>query len=208
MKVLAINPGSTSTKIALFDDEICLLSRNVAHDAARLAQFARVSDQLSYRKQTIEEVLAEEGADLDGLAAVVGRGGGLIAMEGGTYEIDAKLLEDARMGANGVAHPAQLGSQLADEFARVHGARAFVVNPPDVDELQEVARITGVRGVYRTVHLHALNLKETAIRHAASMGRSYEDCNFIVAHIGGGISVSAHRSGKMVDGSLLPDADR
>lgn len=200
MKVLAINPGSTSTKIALFDDEICLLSRNVAHDAARLAQFARVSDQLSYRKQTIEEVLAEEGADLDGLAAVVGRGGGLIAMEGGTYEIDAKLLEDARMGANGVAHPAQLGSQLADEFARVHGARAFVVNPPDVDELQEVARITGVRGVYRTVHLHALNLKETAIRHAASMGRSYEDSNFIVAHIGGGISVSAHRSGKMVDG--------
>ncbi len=200
MKVLAINPGSTSTKVALFQDGGCALSRNVAHDAARLAAFGSVSEQLPYRKQTVEALLAEEGADLAGLDAVVGRGGGLIAMEGGTYEIDAKLLEDARVGANGVAHPAQLGSQLADEFAREYGARAFVVNPPDVDELQEVARITGIRGVYRNVHLHALNLKETAIRHAASLGRAYEECNFVVCHIGGGISVSAHRAGKMVDG--------
>lgn len=200
MKILAINPGSTSTKVALFDGGACVLSRNVAHDASRMAEFAEVSAQLPYRKQTIEALLSEEGADLAALDAVVGRGGGLLPMEGGTYEIDEKLLADARAGANGVAHPAQLGSQLADEFAREHGARAFVVNPPDVDELQEVARITGIRGVYRTVHLHALNLKETAIRHAVSLGRSYEDCNFIVCHIGGGISVSAHRGGKMVDG--------
>lgn len=200
MKILAINPGSTSTKVALFDGDACLLSRNVAHDAARLAEFSDVSAQLPYRKQTIEALLAEEGADLAGLDAVVGRGGGLLPMEGGTYEIDGKLLEDARVGANGVAHPAQLGSQLADEFARATGARAFVVNPPDVDELQEVARITGIRGVYRNVHLHALNLKETAIRHAAALGRPYEDCNFVVCHIGGGISVSAHRAGRMIDG--------
>lgn len=200
MKILAINPGSTSTKVALFEGDVCLLSRNVAHDAARLAEFASVSDQLPYRKQTIEALLAEEGADLSGLAAVVGRGGGLLPMEGGTYEVDERLLRDARIGANGVAHPAQLGSQLADEFAREHGVRAFVVNPPDVDELQEVARITGIRGVYRNVHLHVLNLKETAIRHAASLGRPYEECNFVVCHIGGGVSVSAHRKGKMVDG--------
>ena len=200
MKVLAINPGSTSTKIALFEDDACLLSRNVAHDAAQLAAFDTISAQLPYRKQTIEALLAEENADLSGLDAVVGRGGGLIAMEGGTYEIDAKLLEDARTGANGVAHPAQLGSLLADEFAREAGARAFVVNPPDVDELQEVARITGIRGVYRTVHLHALNLKETAIRHAATLGKSYGDCRLVVCHIGGGVSVSAHREGKMIDG--------
>lgn len=200
MKILAINPGSTSTKVALFQNGECELSRNVAHDAVRLAEFADVTDQLPYRKQTIEALLAEEGADLSGLGAVVGRGGGLLPMEGGTYVVDEKLLHDARVGANGVAHPAQLGSQLADEFAREHGAQAFVVNPPDVDELQEVARITGIRGVYRNVHLHALNLKETAIRHAASLGRAYEDCNFIVCHIGGGVSVSAHRRGKMVDG--------
>ena len=200
MKILAINPGSTSTKVALFQNGECELSRNVAHDAARLAEFAEVPDQLPYRKQTIEALLVEEGADLSGLDAVVGRGGGLLPMEGGTYVVDEKLLHDARVGANGVAHPAQLGSQLADEFAREHGAQAFVVNPPDVDELQEVARITGIRGVYRNVHLHALNLKETAIRHAASLGRAYEDCNFIVCHIGGGVSVSAHRRGKMVDG--------
>lgn len=200
MKILAINPGSTSTKVALFDGDTCLLSRNVAHDSARLAEFSDVSAQLPYRKQTIEALLSEEGADLAGLDAVVGRGGGLLPMEGGTYEIDEKLLEDARVGANGVAHPAQLGSQLADEFARAAGARAFVVNPPDVDELQEVARITGIRGVYRNVHLHALNLKETAIRHAAALGRAYEDCNFVVCHIGGGISVSAHQAGRMIDG--------
>ena len=171
-KILAINPGSTSTKIALFQGEECLYSKNVSHDAAELDKFRNLTEQLPYRRDMILSLLKEAGITLDDVDVFVGRGGGLLAMEGGTYEIDAKLLEDARMGANGVAHPAQLGSQLADEFARVHGARAFVVNPPDVDELQEVARITGVRGVYRTVHLHALNLKETAIRHAASMGRS------------------------------------
>ena len=200
MKVLAINPGSTSTKVALFDDGTCLLSKNVAHDTAKLAEFGDISEQLPYRKQTILDVLTAEGACLDGLAAVVGRGGGLIAMAGGTYEIDDVLLNDARRGANGVSHPAQLGSQLAAEFAAEHGAAAFVVNPPDVDELQERARITGIKGVYRTVHLHALNLKETAIRHAASLGKRYEDCNFVVCHIGGGISVSAHKAGRMIDG--------
>ena len=98
--------------------------------------------------------------------------------------------------ANGVQHPAQLGSQLAHEFASAHGKRAFVVNPPDTDELCDEARMTGIKGVYRHVHLHALNLKETAIRHATSQGKRYEDCNFIVCHIGGGISISAHRAAR------------
>lgn len=200
MRVFAINPGSTSTKVALFDNETCLFSQNVSHDASELAKFSDISDQLPYRKQTILDVLAAEHVNLDGVDAVVGRGGGLIAMEGGTYVIDETLLDHARRGANGVSHPAQLGSQLAHEFAAQLGAQAFVVNPPDVDELQEIARVTGIKGVYRTVHLHALNLKETAIRHAATLGKRYEECNFIVCHIGGGISVSAHRGGRMVDG--------
>ena len=98
-------------------------------------------------------------------------------------------------------HPAQLGSQLAHEFARFSGNKpAFVVNPPDTDELCDDARMTGIRGVYRNVHLHALNLKETAIRHAATLGKHYEDCDFIVCHIGGGISISAHKHGHMIDG--------
>ena len=200
MKVFTINPGSTSTKIALFEDENCLFSKNVAHAAEVLAQYTGISDQLPYRMETIQALLAENGVSLDGIDAVVGRGGGLIAMEGGTYQVDALILDHATRGANGVRHPAQLGPQLAKLFADQYHVPAFVVNPPDVDELQEVARVTGIKGVNRIIHLHALNLKETAIRHAAKLGRDYEACNFVVCHIGGGVSVSAHRAGRMVDG--------
>ena len=111
------------------------------------------------------------------------------------------LLDHARNFANGVVHPASLGSLLAHEFAEIYGAKAMVVNPPDVDELQDLARMTGIKGVNRIIHLHALNLKETAIRHSKSvLHKKYEQCNYVVCHIGGGISVSAHRQGRMVDG--------
>lgn len=199
-KIFTINPGSTSTKIALFEGGKCLFSKNVAHDAGKLAEFRAISDQMAYRKETILQQLRENHVSLDGIDAVVGRGGGLIAMEGGTYLIDELILDHARRGANGVQHPAQLGPQLAYEFAQQYGVNAYVVNPPDVDELQDVARMTGIKGVNRIIHLHALNLKETAIRHAHAMGRKYEDCRFVVCHIGGGVSVSAHTSGKMIDG--------
>lgn len=201
MKIFAINPGSTSTKIALIDGENTLFSKNVAHDANKLAEFDGISAQLPYRKETILNLLAEDHVTLDDVDAFVGRGGGLLAMEGGVYEVDELLLDHATRGANGVQHPAQLGPQLANEFAQQYHKPAFVVNPPDVDELQDLARMTGLAGVYRNVHLHALNLKETAIRHAQSMGKKYEDCNFVVCHIGGGISVSAHKQGRMVDGN-------
>lgn len=200
MKIFTINPGSTSTKIALFEDEKCVFSKNVSHDAQTLSEFDNISAQLPYRKDTIMNLLAEGGQTLEGADAFVGRGGGLLPMEGGTYEVSDLLLDHAVRGANGVAHPAQLGPQLASAFAKEYGGKAYVVNPPDVDELQDLARMTGIRGVNRTVHLHALNLKETAIRHAKTLGRRYEECRFIVCHIGGGISISAHRFGKMVDG--------
>jgi butyrate kinase len=198
--IFTINPGSTSTKIALFEDDKPLYSQNVTHDAQTLAEFPLIIDQLPYRKTLIEQFLKENRVPLDKINAWVGRGGGLLAMEGGTYEVDDLLLEHARKGINGVQHPANLGSLLASEFAKEFNARAFVVNPPDVDELHDLARLTGIKGVYRSVHLHALNLKETAIRHAMSLGKKYEECNFVVCHIGGGISVSAHRLGKMIDG--------
>ena len=200
-RVLVINPGSTSTKVGLFEGVRCVFSENVAHAADRLAGFAGISDQLAYRRDTILEMLAAHGVDLDSVDAFVGRGGGLLPLPGGTYAVNQTMLAHARAGANGVQHPAQLGPQLAHEFAQAHGKPAFVVNPPDTDELSDLARMTGVRGVYRHVHLHALNLKETAIRHAASLGRAYEDCDFVVCHIGGGISVSAHAHGRMVDGN-------
>lgn len=201
MKILTINPGSTSTKVAVFEDKEAIYIANVAHNADELAKYENISDQLGYRKMTILKLFEENNVDLTGLDAVVGRGGGLMAVEGGTYEINDTLLDHARCGANGVQHPANLGSQIAHEFAVKYNCPGFVVNPPDTDELIPEARITGIKGVYRNVHLHALNLKETAIQHAASIGKRYEDCSFVVCHIGGGISISAHRNGRMIDGN-------
>ncbi len=199
--ILAINPGSTSTKIALFQNETCLFSKNVSHDAGELEKLGHMSNQLAYRKETILNLLKEAGIDLSKVDVFVGRGGGLLAVEGGVYDINEVLLDHAKNCANGIIHPATLGSQLADAFAGEYGARAMVVNPPDVDEYQDLARLTGVKGVYRISHLHALNLKETAIHHCKTvLNKKYEDCNFVVCHIGGGISVSAHRKGRMIDG--------
>lgn len=200
-KIFAINPGSTSTKLALFQGVNCLFSANVSHEASVLNEFNEIIDQLQYRKETIDKILANNKISLQEVDAYVGRGGGLVAVEGGTYEVNDILLDHARRGANGVSHPAQLGSLLANTYAVVYGKPAYVVNPPDTDELMDVARLTGVKNVYRNVHLHALNLKETAIRHSEKMGRKYEECNYIVCHIGGGVSVSAHRFGKMIDGN-------
>ncbi len=199
-KIFTINPGSTSTKIALFEGETEIFSKNVSHDAKSLAAFPAISDQFSYRRDMIAKLLEENGISLSGVDAVVGRGGGLLPLEGGTYEIDDLVLEHSKKGANGVQHPAMLGPRLAREFADLYQAKAYIVNPPDVDELQDLARMTGIKGVYRVIHLHALNLKEVAIRHSARSGTAYEDCSYIVCHIGGGISVSAHRKGRMIDG--------
>ena len=200
-RILVINPGSTSTKVGVFEGDRSLFTKTVDHDAEKLAEFPDITSQLPYRRETILEALKENDIDLADIDAFVGRGGGLLPMEGGTYAENDVMLDHARCGANGVQHPAPLGSQLAQEFADAAGGKpAFVVNPPDTDELCDEARMTGIKGVYRHVHLHALNLKETAIRHAASQGKRYEQCNYVVCHIGGGISISAHRAGKMIDG--------
>ncbi len=201
VRVFAINPGSTSTKVALFEDEKCLFSKTVRHSSEEPARFSTLAEQLPFRAKAISDMLGENDIQLTNVDAFVGRGGGLLPMEGGVYEVGDLILEHSISGANGVTHPANLGPTLARRFAEVNGARAFVVNPPDTDELCDEARMTGIKGVYRHVHLHALNLKETAIRHAASMGRAYENCRFVVCHIGGGISVSAHDHGRMVDGN-------
>jgi butyrate kinase len=200
-RILTINPGSTSTKIALFQNDEEIFNINITHAAEEMAKYKEINDQMPYRKKMIEDVLKDHNISLDELSAVVGRGGGLIAVEGGVYEINDILLEHAINSENGVKHPAQLGPQLAKEFSNLAGCPAYVVNPPDTDERIPYARMTGIKGVYRNVHLHALNLKETAIRHAKIMGKNYEECNFVVCHIGGGISVSAHEKGRMIDGN-------
>ena len=200
-RILTVNPGSTSTKVGCFEGEKELFTVNVSHEAEKLKEFESISAQLPYRKETILAALKEANIDLSTIDAFVGRGGGLLAVEGGTYEVNDVLLDHARRGANGVQHPAQLGSQIAHEFAAQYGKPCFVVNPPDTDEMQEIARVTGIKGVNRMIHLHALNLKETAIRHSKEvLGKKYEECNYVVCHIGGGVSVSAHRKGRMIDG--------
>ena len=206
-KILAINPGSTSTKVALFKGEEKVFSMNVAHAAEDLAKFKEVSDQLEFRLGMIRDMLKEDGADLSGMDAVVGRGGGLMAVAGGVYEINDVLYDHAVRGANGVQHPAQLGPQIAKAFAEEYGGRAFVVNPPDTDELIPVARMTCIKGLLRHVHGHALNQKETAIVHSKKMGVKYEDMNYVVCHIGGGTSITAHQKGKMIDGNDIVGGD-
>lgn len=205
-RVFAINPGSTSTKIALFEGDKAVFSKNVSHDAEKLKEFKEISDQFDYRRETILEELKKAGQTLEGVDAFSARGGGLVNVEGGVYEIGDKLLEHARVGLT-IKHPAMLGAQLAVAFAQEYGGQAYVVNPPDVDEFTDVARMTGLKGIYRESRIHALNQKEIGIRYAAQVGKRYEELNLIICHIGGGISVTAHRLGKMVDSNDIANGD-
>lgn len=205
-KVFAINPGSTSTKIAIFEGTQTVFSKNVSHDAEKLKEFREIRDQFEYRKETILEELRAAGQTLEGVDAFSARGGGLVNVEGGVYQIGEKLLEHARTCFT-VKHPATLGAQLAAAFAEEYGGQAFVVNPPDVDEFTDVARVTGLKGIYRESRIHALNQKEIGIRYAEKQGKRYEDLNLIICHIGGGISVTAHKQGKMVDSNDIANGD-
>lgn len=200
-KIFVINPGSTSTKLALFENDTCLYSKTISHDAAVLKQFNSVNEQLPYRRNIILQSLSENNLTLQNVDAFVGRGGSVYPLVSGVYDVDALILEHTKAAVGGVEHPANLGIQLAAEFQKLYGGKCYTVNPPQVDEFQDLARITGIKGIFRSSHLHALNLKETAIRHANTHGKQYKDCNFIVCHIGGGISISAHNHGQMIDGN-------
>ncbi|MDD3920004.1 MAG: butyrate kinase [Eubacteriales bacterium] len=206
-KILVINPGSTSTKIALFENEECLLETSIFHDAPVLLRFPTANDQLQYRTEVIKNYLKENHVSLTDIDAFVGRGGSSYSVSSGTYAITDKLIEDTKACKGGVDHPANLGVQLAKEFCDEFGGQMFTVDPPDVDELCDLARITGIAGVYHRATMHTLNLKGTARAYAASIGKKYEDCNLIVCHIDGGISVSAHAHGKMVDGNDIAGGD-
>ena len=200
-RILVINPGSTSTKLSVFENGTCLLTEDTFHDSSLLLTFPTINDQLPYRMQVTREFLSRAGVSVGSIDAIVGRGGGCCAIPGGVYAIDERLVRDTREARGGLYHASMLGVQMAAELGRETGALTLMMDPPVVDELCDLARVTGVRGVYRTAISHALNLKETARRHAASLGRRYEDCNLIVCHIDGGISVTAHQRGRMIDGN-------
>lgn len=204
-KVFVINPGSTSTKIAYFEDEKKLFETSVFHDAPELAKYPTVIDQFPYRKQLILDFIKENKIDLTGVDAIVGRGGSSYSVHSGVYEITDLLIRDTEAGKGGVRHPSNLGPRLAKELQEIYGGRIFIVDSPMTDEFEEVARITGIPGMYRRSHLHVLNQKGTARFHCSfdhgSRSLRYEDGNFIVCHIDGGISIAAHKKGRMIDGN-------
>jgi len=197
-QIIAINPGSTSTKVAVFDNDKKRFSINVPHPIEELRRFAEIADQLDYRKETILGFLAEGGVDLGRTAAFSGRCTGLLPMAGGVYEVNDLMYKHGSVGI-GSKHPGNLGPMIARDFARQFGGRSFVVNPSSADEFCIEARLTGFSEILRTSRGHPLNQKEVAIRYAAGLGRRYEDINAVVVHMGGGISVTAHRKGKMID---------
>lgn len=207
-KLLVINPGSTSTKISLFEDETSLFEESVFHDAPVLLKFPHVNDQVPFRRQVILDILARRGIEPASIDVFVGRGGSAHTQPGGVTRIDQRLFDDTVAAVGGSEHPAKLGVMLAWTFAQEYGKPAFTLNPTNVDEYQDEARLTGIRGIYRVSHSHVLNQKAVAEFHAAKvLGRRYADCNFIVAHIDGGITVSAHRKGRMVDGNMGADGE-
>lgn len=197
-KLLVINPGSTSTKIAVFKDEEMEFCETLRHSVEELSQYDRVSDQYEFRLNIILNTLKEKNVDINSFSAIVGRGGLLKPIEGGTYKVNEKMLEDLRSTEKG-EHASDLGGILAYGIANKIGVDAYIVDPVVVDELSDVARISGLKDIERVSIFHALNQKAVARRHAKLQGKRYEDMNLIVVHLGGGISVGAHEKGRVVD---------
>jgi butyrate kinase len=198
-KILAINPGSTSTKIAVFEGMKSIFHRTVNHRPEDLRPFNSIHDQYAFRKQSIINELQSSDIDISALDAVVGRGGLVKPIKSGVYEMNDTLARDLKLGIQG-QHASNLGGLIAMDIAKtISGARAFIADPVVVDELDEVARVTGHPLMARRSIFHALNQKAVARLYAKSLGRAYEEINLIVAHMGGGISVGAHRAGLVVD---------
>lgn len=197
-KILVINPGSTSTKIAVYQDETEIFKLGIDHSSEELAPYAKITDQFQMRKQGILRALEEHGIKISELDAVSGRGGLLWPIPGGTYLVNDQMLEDLKVGVQG-QHASNLGGLIANEIAKEVGGKAFIVDPVIVDELQPIARYSGLPEIERRSIFHALNQKAIARRAANDLGKKYEDCNLIVAHMGGGISVGAHLKGRIID---------
>jgi butyrate kinase len=197
-RILTINPGSTSTKIALFEDETPVFVETIHHSSQEIAAFEHIADQYEMRHETIVALLQEKGVDLKALDAVVGRGGVLRPIPSGTFAVNEKMLGELRAPKER-EHASNLGAILAYEIASAADTSAFIVDPVCVDEFDPIARVSGLPDIERRSLSHALNLKAVARRAAKEMGKEYSEVNLVVAHLGGGISVAAHRQGRQVD---------
>ena len=197
--ILAINPGSTSTKFSLFEEEKLVFEKTLRHSSEELNKFERITDQFHFRRNLIMVELSERKIDVSRIAAVVGRGGLVKPIESGIYKVNLKMKDDLTAGYSG-QHASNLGGLIADDIATsLCCACAYIVDPVVVDELQDVARVSGHPEIERKSIFHALNQKAVARTYASSTGRKYEDLNLIVAHMGGGVSVGAHKNGKVID---------
>ncbi|MCQ2558854.1 MAG: butyrate kinase [Oscillospiraceae bacterium] len=200
-RIFVLNPGSTSTKVALFENDTCVYKTCVYHDANKLLTYPTLNDQLNYRLEVIDQYLQENGIDLTGIDAFAARGGSPYSMESGAYAINWQIVKDTYDMRGGLDHASNLGVQLAWELNKKYGGIMITADPICVDEYTDVARMTGVKGVYRKSHLHTLNMKGTARLHAKLHGEKYEERNYIVCHIDGGVTIAAHCHGKMIDGN-------
>lgn len=198
MKLLIVNPGATSTKIAVFQDEEQLYKLTIDHSAQELDQFDRVIDQAEFRKAAILNAVAAAGYQLSDFDAVCGRGGLYRPIPSGTYAVNDRVMHDVETAPYG-EHPSNLGAYLARELGDMVGIPAFFVDPVCVDEMTEVAHYSGFAGFRRLCQFHALNHKSIGRKAARELGKAYEDVNLIVCHLGGGVSVGAHQHGRVVD---------
>ena len=197
MKILAINPGSTSTKIAVYEDKNPLLVRNIRHTVEELSVFPEVTDQFDFRKSLVLRELEKEGIPFD-FDAIVGRGGLVKPIPGGVYEVNEAMRRDTEHAMR--THACNLGCLIAAELASLLPAcRAFFADPGVVDELEDIARISGSPLMPRITIWHALNQRAIARRYAAEHNTRYEDLDLIICHLGGGISVGTHRHGRAID---------
>ncbi len=206
MKSLIINPGSTSTKIGVFEDETLLFEETLRHSTEEIAQYASIVDQKDFRKDIILNLMKEKDFDMKSLNVIVGRGGMLKPIPGGTYAVTDDLLNDLKIGKQG-QHASNLGGILAREIGDSIGVPSYIVDPVVVDELMPMARYSGVPELPRTSIFHALNQKAIAKRYAKENGVAYDSLNLIVVHMGGGVSVGAHEKGKVVDVFNALDGD-
>lgn len=206
IKSLIINPGSTSTKIGIFEDETLLFDETLRHSTEEIAQYASIIDQKDFRKNIILEFLKSKNFDLKSLNVIVGRGGMLKPIPGGTYEVNDALVKDLEIGVSG-QHASNLGGILAREIGDSIGVPSYIVDPVVVDELCDLARVSGTPEIKRTSVFHALNQKAVAKRYAKECGKSYESLNLIVVHMGGGVSVGAHKNGQVIDVFNALDGD-
>ncbi|MCK3684440.1 butyrate kinase [Maribellus sp. YY47] len=199
IRILAINPGSTSTKFAVYFERECVLNKTIRHSLEQLIHYKNVEDQFEFRKGLIIDALVEEKIDVDSIKYIIGRGGLTYPLESGVYRVNNLMLEHLQQGVMG-HHASNLGPMLADYIAlQIPGAQAFMADPVVTDELQDIARFSGHPMLERRSIFHALNQKATARIHAKKVGRKYRDLNLIIAHLGGGISVGAHKGGRVID---------